>query len=151
MRSILPCSDWSATPSSPSQLEWKIGLPWARNKHGCFWYPGLEETGGSWSLVYCPLAGSVEFSRNQATGLDETGLLAVSTPGHGYGQNPQDYGVFVESYHVLVSWSKCYRLGWLVNIVPYSQAREPQVVPSIDQAAREQSLCEGFLGLGVRS
>lgn len=44
----------------------------SRNKHGCFWYPGLEETGGSWSLVYCPLAGSVEFSRNQATGLDET-------------------------------------------------------------------------------
>ena len=23
--------------------------------------------------------------------------------------------VFVESYHGLVSWSKCYRLGWLVN------------------------------------
>ena len=45
----------------------------SRNKYGCFWYPGLEETGGSWSLVYCPLAGSVEFSRNQATGLDETG------------------------------------------------------------------------------
>ena len=28
MRSPLPCSDSSATPSSPSQLGWMIGLPW---------------------------------------------------------------------------------------------------------------------------
>ena len=26
----LPCSDMKAIPSSPSQLEWKIGLPWAK-------------------------------------------------------------------------------------------------------------------------
>ena len=29
MRSILPCSDSRAIPSSPLKLEWKIGLPWA--------------------------------------------------------------------------------------------------------------------------
>ena len=28
MRSLLPCSDSRANPSSPSKLEWKIGLPW---------------------------------------------------------------------------------------------------------------------------
>ena len=32
MRFLLPCNDSSATPSSPSQLEWKIGLPWANTR-----------------------------------------------------------------------------------------------------------------------
>ena len=28
----MPCSDSSATPSSPSQLEWMIGLPWPNTR-----------------------------------------------------------------------------------------------------------------------
>ena len=36
MRSLRPCSDSSATPSYPSQLEWKVGLPWPKlKKRGC--------------------------------------------------------------------------------------------------------------------
>ena len=53
MRFLLPCSDSSATPSSPSQLEWMIGLPWCRTRvslrsSSCLrrkppWAPQLEE------------------------------------------------------------------------------------------------------------
>ena len=38
MRSLFSCSDSRSIPNSPSQLEWKIGLPWV-NRRGSLNFP----------------------------------------------------------------------------------------------------------------